>query len=124
VRVEGTRVEARHSWNSSRRVTNSLLFNLPRHADHHIKPSKNYWELDARHDAPQLPHGYFVMAVMAMVPPLFMAKIKEPLAAWDRNYASAAERALTAAGAARTEMPSAREGTAMSEVRPGTSIGQ
>ncbi|MHA1559181.1 MAG: alkane 1-monooxygenase [Alphaproteobacteria bacterium] len=96
VRVEGTRVEARHSWNSSRRLTNWLLFNLPRHADHHIKPGKNYWELDALRDAPQLPHGYFAMAVMAMVPPIFMRKIRGPLENWDRDHASDAERAIIA----------------------------
>ncbi len=128
VRVEGTRVEARHSWNSSRRVTNWLLFNLPRHADHHIKPSKNYWELEALQGSPQLPHGYFLMAVTAMLPPLFMAKIKGPLADWDRTYASAAERALIAARAARAgssaEMPISRESPAMSEIRPRTSVGQ
>lgn len=96
VRAEGTRVAARHSWNSSRRLTNWLLFNLPRHADHHIKPHKNYWELDALEEAPQLPHGYFLMAVMALVPPLFVWKMREPLADWDRNHASDAERALLA----------------------------
>lgn len=96
VRVPGTRVEPRHSWNSNRRVTNWLLFNLPRHADHHARPGKQYWELESRDDAPQLPHGYFLMAVIAMVPPLFMRKMQPRVEDWDRNYASAGERALLA----------------------------
>ncbi len=129
IRVDGTRVEARHSWNSSRRLTNWLLFNLPRHADHHIKPSKNYWELEARTEAPQLPHGYFVMAVMAMVPPLFMWKMKEPLAEWDRTYATAGERALVASRAAAVvgksaEIPRSRESAQIAEVRSRTPVGQ
>lgn len=128
VRVEGTRVEARHSWNSSRRISNWLLFNLPRHADHHVKPSKNYWELDARTDAPQLPHGYFMMACLAMVPAWYFAKIKEPLEDWDRNHASAAERALIAARAVpaggKVETPAARATVPISDIRARSRVGQ
>lgn len=116
VRVPGMRVEPRHSWNSSRRVTNWILFNLPRHADHHIKPGKNYWELESLDDAPQLPHGYFLMAAMAMSPPLFRAKMKEPLAEWDRNYASPGERALLAATAGDTVNVTHGAGGAIAEI--------
>jgi alkane 1-monooxygenase len=100
VRVDGTRVEARHSWNSSRRISNWLLFNLPRHSDHHVRPNRNYWELEARKDAPQLPYGYFVMAVVAVTPVLFMRVMKPEVEAWDRDYATPGERALIAAMAA------------------------
>lgn len=132
VRVPGTRVEPRHSWNSSRKVTNWLLFNLPRHADHHAKPGKNYWELESRTDAPQLPHGYFLMAVMALYPPIFKAKMREFIADWDRNYASAGERALLAAAVpasgnlpgASTEMPASANSASMSDMRPSTRLGQ
>ena len=128
VRVEGTRVEARHSWNSSRRLTNWMLFNLPRHADHHIKPGKNYWELDARRDAPQLPHGYFMMAGMAMVPPIFRRKMHPFLEVWDRDHASDAERALIAsrgvAAAGNVETPAVPARSTMSRIRSRSRAGQ
>ncbi len=95
VRVEGGRVEARHSWNSSRRITNWLLFNLPRHSDHHVRPNRNYWELEARKDAPQLPFGYFIMAIIAVSTPGLYLRMMIPLVAvWDRDYATPEERAL------------------------------
>lgn len=128
VRVYGTRVEPRHSWNSSRRLSNWLLFNLPRHSDHHVRPGRNYWELEARKDAPQLPHGYFLMAAIAMVPPLYIRKMKQPLADWDANYASAGERALIAGAiapvAGAPEMPSSSNKASISDIRPSTRLGQ
>ena len=96
VRVPGTPVAPRHSWNSARRTSNLLLFNLPRHADHHIKPGKNYWELDAREDAPQLPYGHFTMVFIAMVPPAFRYIMRGPLADWERRLATPGELALVA----------------------------
>lgn len=96
VRLPGTPVAPRHSWNSARRTSNLLLFNLPRHADHHVKPGKNYWELDAREDAPQLPHGHFVMVFIALIPPLFRDVMRGPLADWERRLATPQELALVA----------------------------
>jgi len=96
VRVEGTRVEARHSWNSSRRLTNFMLFNLPRHSDHHVRPNRNYWELEARKDAPQLPHGYFIMAITSFFPGIYMRMMAPLLEKWDREFATPGERALVA----------------------------
>jgi alkane 1-monooxygenase len=94
IRVPGTPVSARHSWNSARRTSNILLFNLPRHADHHVKAGKNYWELEARRDAPQLPFGHFTMVLIALVPPLFRRVMREPLADWETRFASREEQAL------------------------------
>lgn len=120
VRVEGTRVEGRHAWNSSRRISNWLLFNLPRHSDHHVRPNRNYWELEARTDAPQLPNGYFIMAAMSLFPPLFRKKMAERLVIWDRDYATPEERALVAAmagGAEKTGMSSASTSAVMPPMR-------
>jgi hypothetical protein len=125
VRVDGTRVEARHSWNSSRKITNWLLFNLPRHSDHHVRPSRNYWELDARKDAPQLPYGYFIMAALAAVPPLFRRTMAPLLVAWDRDYATPAERALVAARAeaVRSGMPRSVSSAPIPEARSSSGSG-
>lgn len=65
------RVDARHSWDSSHRVTNWLLINLARHADHHLAAAKRYQALETTDDAPQLPAGYATMLLVAMVPPLW-----------------------------------------------------
>ncbi len=97
VRAPGTRVSERHSWNSGRRVSNWLLFNLPRHSDHHMRPLRPYWELDSRRDAPQLPYGYFLMAALATVPPLFRRRMKPLLERWDEEFATPEERDLAAA---------------------------
>lgn len=67
------RVNARHSWNASERVTNLLLFNLQRHSDHHAHASRRYQMLEHHDASPQLPFGYPTMVLMATVPPLFFA---------------------------------------------------
>lgn len=65
------RVALRHSWNSSSRLSNLLLFNLQRHAHHHINVGKPYQSLEHFDDSPQLPAGYLLMLPLAMVPPLW-----------------------------------------------------
>jgi alkane 1-monooxygenase len=77
-------------------VSNLLLFNLPRHADHHIKPGRNYWELEARTDAPQLPFGHFTMVLISLVPPLFTRVMRKPLEDGESQLASPEERTLVA----------------------------
>jgi len=65
------RPDITHSWNSSHRLSNLLLFNLARHSDHHANPTRPYPLL--RHDdaSPQLPAGYGAMFLLAQVPPLW-----------------------------------------------------
>ncbi|MFM8282012.1 MAG: alkane 1-monooxygenase [Planctomycetaceae bacterium] len=65
------RVAACHSWDSSHRITNWLLINLARHADHHLAAGKRYQTLETTDDAPQLPAGYATMMMVALVPPLW-----------------------------------------------------
>ena len=65
------RVAPVHSWNSTHRLTSWFLFQLPRHADHHAKASRPYWQLRTHDDAPMLPYGYPTMLMMAWVPPLW-----------------------------------------------------
>lgn len=75
-------VLARHSWNSSHRVSNWLLINLARHTDHHLVASKRYQVLNHLEDAPQLPAGYGTMIVVAMVPPLWRRLMDSRAAHW------------------------------------------
>ena len=65
------RVTRKHSWTSDHPVSRALLFELPRHADHHAHAARPYGSLRHFDDAPQLPTGYAGMVLLALVPPLY-----------------------------------------------------
>ena len=65
------RTDHRHSWNSNYLLTNMLLFQLQRHADHHEFPARRYQVLRHIDDSPQLPAGYATMMMLAWCPPLW-----------------------------------------------------
>lgn len=92
VRIPGACVEPRHSWNTYRRVTNGMLYNLARHSNHHRYARKPYWELEAEAGAPTLPHGYMTMIAASLVPPLWHRLMSPRLAHWDAELANAEER--------------------------------
>lgn len=94
VRVENHPVKAHHSWDCYRAISNSLHYNLPRHSDHHMAATKDFWRLQAHDQAPVLPYGYQTMAFIALTPPLWRHIMRRLLADWDKNYASEAEREL------------------------------
>ncbi|MDX8355067.1 alkane 1-monooxygenase [Cognatiyoonia sp. IB215182] len=82
-------VQPRHSWNASQRASNWLLINLQRHSDHHYKPSRRFPLLQtySQDEAPQLPHGYPVMTMMALVPTLWKKAMNPRVKSWrDRFY--------------------------------------
>jgi len=58
-----------HSWNSSHFLTNINLFNLGRHPEHHMQGNRAFYRLRHFEEAPQLPHGYATMFLIALVPP-------------------------------------------------------
>ena len=60
-----------HSWNSSHFFSNSLLFNLQRHSDHHASAQLPYVALKHHETAPQLPTGYPGMILLSLIPPLW-----------------------------------------------------
>jgi hypothetical protein len=101
VRVPGTSIEPHHAWDSLSAFSHAALFNLPWHADHHSRAGVPYPQLHASDDAPKLPLGYLATLPLVLVPPLWFRHIAPRLAAWDRDRATAAERALAAGGAAR-----------------------
>jgi alkane 1-monooxygenase len=59
-----------HAWNADHVLSNSLLANLQRHSDHHMKAWKPYPELEAL-PGPQLPTGYAGCLFLAAIPPLW-----------------------------------------------------
>ena len=60
-----------HSWDSDFWLSNALLLQLPRHADHHTNPTRPYGALQRQPTAPQLPLGYSTLVMVAFLPPLW-----------------------------------------------------
>ncbi|MDG4646830.1 alkane 1-monooxygenase [Roseibacterium sp. SDUM158017] len=78
----------RHSWNASHKVSNWLLINLQRHSDHHYKPDRRFPLLQTygEDEAPQLPFGYPLMTMAAMVPPLWKRMMNPRVKQWRRAH--------------------------------------
>ncbi len=66
-----------HSWNSSKFITNALLFNIQRHSDHHAHASRPYMILRHFDDSPQMPAGYAAMILLSFIPPLWFWKMNK-----------------------------------------------
>ena len=81
-------VAPRHSWNAAHRASNWLLINLQRHSDHHYKPDRRFPVLQTygASEAPQLPYGYPVMTMAAMVPPLWRRIMNPRVKKWRDMY--------------------------------------
>ena len=77
-----------HSWNAAQKASNWLLINLQRHSDHHYKPDRRFPLLQnyTEADAPQLPYGYPVMTIAAMIPPLWKRIMNPRVKAWRTQY--------------------------------------
>lgn len=95
-RVPGTRIEPRHSWDTAAPISAIGMFNLSRHAAHHVA-TRPYWALDIEESAPKLPGGLTLSIAIAAVPPLWNRKMTKRLARWDREQATEAERELAIA---------------------------
>ena len=81
-------VQPRHSWNAAHRASNWLLINLQRHSDHHYKPDRRFPVLQTygRDTAPQLPYGYPVMTVIAMMPWVWRRVMNPRVRKWRDMY--------------------------------------
>ncbi|MBS0126197.1 alkane 1-monooxygenase [Thetidibacter halocola] len=81
-------VKPRHSWNAACKASNWLLINLQRHSDHHYKPDRRFPLLQTytEDEAPQLPFGYPVMTMAAMVPPLWRRVMNKRVKAWRQRF--------------------------------------
>src|SRR6266571_1865509 len=102
VRSEGAPIESRHSWDCLNLFSSRFLFNLPRHAHHHLRAGDPFWELKADPGALALESGYMAAILLAMVPPVWTRMMAPALRYWAEKLATREERALIrAAGAAR-----------------------
>jgi alkane 1-monooxygenase len=81
-------VQPHHSWNASQKASNWLLINLQRHSDHHYKPDRRFPVLQtyAADQAPQLPFGYPVMTMAAMIPPVWRRVMNPRVRKWRGMY--------------------------------------
>ena len=65
------------AWNCYYKYTNYILFLLPLHSLHHLT-HKNCKTNDLK-SGPRMPYLYFLMILMALVPPLWFAKMNKLL---------------------------------------------
>lgn len=81
-------VQPRHSWNAAHRASNWLLINLQRHSDHHYKPDRRFPVLQTygKADAPQLPFGYPIMTMVAMMPWVWRHVMNPRVRKWREMY--------------------------------------
>ena len=72
-----------HSWDTSYYLTNTNIFNLGRHTDHHSHARRPFYRLRHIEEAPQLPFGYATMFLIALLPPLWFRIMDRRLDAWN-----------------------------------------
>ena len=65
------KISAHHAWSSRPGKDGLNLFQVGKHADHHMHPSHTYDQLVHQHDSPVQPTGYSGMMWLALVPPLW-----------------------------------------------------
>ena len=72
-----------HSWNAPKWYSGAMMLNAPRHSDHHMRPAKAFpsLSLDAQ-TMPMLPHSLPVMAVVALIPPIWRRVMDRRVARW------------------------------------------
>ncbi|MEM8654877.1 MAG: alkane 1-monooxygenase [Pseudomonadota bacterium] len=72
-----------HSWNAPHWYSSAMMLNAPRHSAHHARPGTAFPQLDLDADRmPMLPHSLPVMAVIALVPPLWRRVMDKRVARW------------------------------------------
>lgn len=77
------RMGPQHSWNAPHWYSSAMMLNAPRHSAHHMQPAKPFPGLElTRGEMPILPQSLPVMAVIALVPPLWRRLMDKRVAAW------------------------------------------
>lgn len=75
-------VGPQHSWNAPKWYSSAMMLNAPLHSDHHVHPARPFPALEVTDEMPQLPHSLPVMAVLALVPPLWRRVMDRRAARW------------------------------------------
>jgi len=89
-RADNERVHAGLSWQSDRFFSRFLLYDLSRHADHHLYGGRPYHLLKHHDASPELPGGYASMIFPALIPPLWFAIVHPKLKNWEKAKNQAA----------------------------------
>lgn len=108
VRVPGSPIEPRHSWECRHVLSSIATVNLTRHADHHVRSSRPFWDLVSSVAAPQMPYGFVLTQIVAGQPWLWNRIIAPRLAEWDRTLASKDELAIIDASCGPFAAPASR----------------
>ncbi|MFL4471901.1 alkane 1-monooxygenase [Tateyamaria armeniaca] len=85
VRSDGRRepMGPQHSWNAPHWYSSAMMLNAPRHSAHHTQPAQAFPRLDLdAQTMPMLPQSLPVMAVIALVPPIWRRIMDKRVAAW------------------------------------------
>jgi alkane 1-monooxygenase len=82
-------VGPQHSWNAPQWYSSAMMLNAPRHSDHHMRPTRAYPALEVTPETmPVLPRSLPVMAVLALVPPLWRRVMDRRAARWREKDAA------------------------------------
>ncbi|WP_025053444.1 alkane 1-monooxygenase [Sulfitobacter noctilucae] len=74
-----------HSWNAPKWYSSAMMLNAPKHSDHHMRPARPFPALEVTPDTmPVLPHSLPVMAVVALVPPLWRRIMDRRARKWQK----------------------------------------
>ncbi len=87
-RTDKERVHAGLSWQSDRFFSRFLLYDLSRHADHHLYGGRPYHLLKHHDTSPALPGGYASMIFPVLIPPLWFALVHPRLKKWQNTPAT------------------------------------
>jgi alkane 1-monooxygenase len=75
-----------HSWNAPKWYSSAMMLNAPRHSDHLIRPARPFTNLEITPQTmPLLPQSLPVMAVIALVPPLWHRVMDKRAARWQKT---------------------------------------
>ena len=76
-------VGPQHSWNAPAWYSSAMMLNAPRHSDHHMRPARAFPALEVTADTmPILPRSLPVMAVLALIPPIWRRIMDRRVARW------------------------------------------
>lgn len=94
VRDPKARVQPRHSWNTTKKVSSWAMFNLTRHSHHHAKATVPFHELEPMENSPEMISGYLGTILIALIPPLWHKLMTPRVLSWDENFATEEEKEL------------------------------
>lgn len=87
----------RHSWNSNKRLSSVILFNINKHSEHHERANAPFYELYAREgEVPMLKYGAILTGFAALIPPLFFRMMGPQVRKWDEQFATDKEKEIAA----------------------------